>query len=176
MRMHVLWEKYFIVQIFKANTNKYSFTLQIDGSTLRTLCMQHGPLVWFYLSLNNGQALVRYHSKEEAFKAQKSLNTCVLGNTTIVADFVSDNEAARFAMTAQSSSQWQSQPQQPNNSAYRQNSMGVCNDSWNQPAQANHMANNYNSGGMWGNGGSGLWGGDDHNANSLLGNMLGESM
>ncbi|XP_063446117.1 trinucleotide repeat-containing gene 6C protein-like isoform X2 [Mytilus trossulus] len=153
-----------------------NLTPQIDGSTLRTLCMQHGPLVWFYLSLNNGQALVRYHSKEEAFKAQKSLNTCVLGNTTIVADFVSDNEAARFAMTAQSSSQWQSQPQQPNNSAYRQNSMGVCNDSWNQPAQANHMANNYNSGGMWGNGGSGLWGGDDHNANSLLGNMLGESM
>ncbi|XP_052069647.1 trinucleotide repeat-containing gene 6C protein-like isoform X1 [Mytilus californianus] len=151
-----------------------NLTPQIDGSTLRTLCMQHGPLVWFYLSLNNGQALVRYHSKEEAFKAQKSLNTCVLGNTTIVADFVSDNEAARFAMTAQSSSQWQSQ--QPNNSAYRQNSMGVCNDSWNQPAQANHMANNYNSGGMWGNGGSGLWGGDDHNANSLLGNMLGESM
>ena len=130
--------------------------------------MQHGPLVWFYLSLNNGQALVRYQSKEEAFKAQKSLNTCVLGNTTIVAEFVSDNEAARFAMAA-------SQQSQPNNSVYRQSSMGVCNDSWSQPAQTNHMANNYNS---WvGGGGSGLWGGgDDHNANTLLGNIMGESM
>jgi hypothetical protein len=49
--------------------------------------MQHGPLMWFYLSLNNGQALVRYQCKEEAFKAQKSLHTCVLGNTTIIAEF-----------------------------------------------------------------------------------------
>lgn len=48
--------------------------LQIDGSTLRTLCMQHGPLITFHLSLPQGNALVRYSSKEEAAKAQKSLH------------------------------------------------------------------------------------------------------
>lgn len=48
--------------------------LQIDGSTLRTLCMQHGPLITFHLSLAQGNALVRYSSKEEAAKAQKSLH------------------------------------------------------------------------------------------------------
>lgn len=48
--------------------------LQIDGSTLRTLCMQHGPLVTFHLSLPHGNALVRYGSKEEVVKAQKSLH------------------------------------------------------------------------------------------------------
>lgn len=47
---------------------------QIDGSTLRTLCMQHGPLVTFHLSLPHGNALVRYGSKEEVVKAQKSLH------------------------------------------------------------------------------------------------------
>lgn len=69
---------------------------QIDGSTLKTLCAQHGPLLTFYLSLNNGNALVRYSSKEEAFKAQRSLNTCVLGNTTILADFANDGDIERF--------------------------------------------------------------------------------
>ena len=48
--------------------------LQIDGSTLRTLCMQHGPLITFHLNLTQGNALVRYSSKDEAAKAQKSLH------------------------------------------------------------------------------------------------------
>lgn len=47
---------------------------QIDGSTLRTLCMQHGPLITFHLNLPHGTALVRYSSKEEVVKAQKSLH------------------------------------------------------------------------------------------------------
>lgn len=47
---------------------------QIDGSTLRTLCMQHGPLITFHLNLPHGNALVRYSSKEEVVKAQKSLH------------------------------------------------------------------------------------------------------
>ncbi|KAI8512270.1 miRNA mediated inhibition of translation, partial [Branchiostoma belcheri] len=69
---------------------------QIDGSTLRTLCMQHGPLLTFHLNLSQGCALVCYMSKEEAAKAQKSLHTCVLGNTTILADFISEDEARRL--------------------------------------------------------------------------------
>lgn len=53
------------------------FLPQIDGSTLRTLCLQHGPLVTFHLNLTQGNAVVRYSSKEEAAKAQKSLHMCV---------------------------------------------------------------------------------------------------
>eukprot|EP00069_Balaena_mysticetus_P020898 bmy_13162T0 len=51
-----------------------NLTPQIDGSTLRTLCLQHGPLITFHLNLTQGNAVVRYSSKEEAAKAQKSLH------------------------------------------------------------------------------------------------------
>lgn len=51
-----------------------AFASQIDGSTLRTLCMQHGPLITFHLNLPHGNAVVCYSSKDEAAKAQKSLH------------------------------------------------------------------------------------------------------
>ncbi|XP_044308459.1 trinucleotide repeat-containing gene 6A protein isoform X2 [Varanus komodoensis] len=73
-----------------------NLTPQIDGSTLRTLCMQHGPLKTFHLNLPCGNALVQYGSKEEVMKAQKSLHMCVLGNTTILAEFASEEEISRF--------------------------------------------------------------------------------
>lgn len=41
---------------------------QIDGSTLKTLCVQHGPLQNFHLYLNQGLALARYSTREEAAK------------------------------------------------------------------------------------------------------------
>lgn len=88
-----------------------NLTPQIDGSTLRTLCMQHGPLVTFHLSLPHGNALVRYGSKEEVVKAQKSLHMCVLGNTTILAEFASEEEISRFFAQSQSlapAPSWQS--------------------------------------------------------------------
>ncbi|XP_041085556.1 trinucleotide repeat-containing gene 6A protein-like isoform X8 [Polyodon spathula] len=81
-----------------------NLTPQIDGSTLRTLCMQHGPLITFHLNLPHGNALVRYSSKEEAAKAQKSLHMCVLGNTTILAEFASEEEISRFFAQGQSMS------------------------------------------------------------------------
>uniref|UniRef100_A0A8C6SH28 TNRC6 PABC binding domain-containing protein n=1 Tax=Neogobius melanostomus TaxID=47308 RepID=A0A8C6SH28_9GOBI len=65
-----------------------NLTPQIDGSTLRTICMQHGPLLTFHLGLTQGTALIRYCSKQEAAKAQSALHMCVLGNTTILAEFV----------------------------------------------------------------------------------------
>lgn len=43
---------------------------QIDGSTLKTLCVQHGPLQNFHLYLNQGLALARYSTREEAAKAR----------------------------------------------------------------------------------------------------------
>ena len=45
-----------------------NLTPQIDGSTLKTLCVQHGPLHNFHLYLNHGIALVRYSTGEEAIK------------------------------------------------------------------------------------------------------------
>ncbi|CAH0563591.1 unnamed protein product [Brassicogethes aeneus] len=63
-----------------------NLTAQIDGSTLRTLCMQHGPLQNFHLYLHQGFALAKYSTREEATKAQTALNNCVLGNTTIHAE------------------------------------------------------------------------------------------
>uniref|UniRef100_A0A8C6KJ98 Trinucleotide repeat containing adaptor 6A n=1 Tax=Nothobranchius furzeri TaxID=105023 RepID=A0A8C6KJ98_NOTFU len=88
-----------------------NLTPQIDGSTLRTLCMQHGPLITFHLNLPHGNAVVCYSSKDEAAKAQKSLHMCVLGNTTILAEFASEEEINRFFAQGQSlatpSSGWQ---------------------------------------------------------------------
>jgi trinucleotide repeat-containing gene 6 protein len=69
-----------------------NLTAQIDGSTLRTLCVQHGPLQHFHLSLNHGIALCKYNSREEASKAQQALNNCVLSNTTICAESPSESE------------------------------------------------------------------------------------
>lgn len=47
---------------------------QIDGSTLRTICMQHGPLLTFHLGLTQGSALICYSSRQEAAKAQSALH------------------------------------------------------------------------------------------------------
>lgn len=55
--------------------------------------------------------MVRYSSKEEAAKAQKSLHMCVLGNTTILAEFAGEEEVNRFLAQGQAlppTSSWQS--------------------------------------------------------------------
>ncbi|KAM8887820.1 trinucleotide repeat-containing gene 6B protein isoform 1-T1 [Synchiropus picturatus] len=78
-----------------------NLTPQIDGSTLRTICMQHGPLLTFHLGLTQGTALIRYNSKQEAAKAQSALHMCVLGNTTILAEFVSEEDVARYIAHSQ---------------------------------------------------------------------------
>ncbi|KAM4715068.1 LOW QUALITY PROTEIN: trinucleotide repeat-containing gene 6B protein [Anableps anableps] len=78
-----------------------NLTPQIDGSTLRTICLQHGPLLTFHLGLTQGTALIRYGSKQEAAKAQSALHMCVLGNTTILAEFVSEEEVGRYIAHSQ---------------------------------------------------------------------------
>ncbi|KAM9425461.1 LOW QUALITY PROTEIN: trinucleotide repeat-containing gene 6B protein [Pholidichthys leucotaenia] len=80
-----------------------NLTPQIDGSTLRTICMQHGPLLTFHLGLTQGSALIRYGSRQEAAKAQSALHMCVLGNTTIWAAFVSEEEVAGYIAHSQAS-------------------------------------------------------------------------
>lgn len=81
-----------------------NLTPQIDGSTLRTICMQHGPLLTFHLGLTQGSALIRYSTRQEAAKAQSALHMCVLGNTTILAEFVSEDEVARYFAHSQGGS------------------------------------------------------------------------
>uniref|UniRef100_A0A3Q4FY56 Trinucleotide repeat-containing gene 6C protein n=1 Tax=Neolamprologus brichardi TaxID=32507 RepID=A0A3Q4FY56_NEOBR len=127
-----------------------NLTPQIDGSTLRTLCMQHGPLITFHLNLTQGNAVVRYSSKDEAAKAQKSLH-CVLGNTTILAEFAGEEEVNRFFAQGQSlganTTSWQANP------GTNQNRMGG--------AAQSHSIGQWSSstGGGKASGGDLLWGG-----------------
>lgn len=67
-------------------------TPQTDGAILKTLCSQHGPLLNFFVNQSNGQALVQYATRQEGMKAHRSLNSCVLGNTTILTEFVDESE------------------------------------------------------------------------------------
>ena len=161
--------------------------LQIDGSTLRTLCQQHGPLQAFYLNLGYGQAIVRYGAKDEAAKAQMSLNSCVLGNTTIVAEFVSDADAGRLMeqLNAPGSSGGTMQQQQTGlmrttseaGGSYSTGSGGKDSSQWNGASTV------WSSGGIGSGGGVGassLWDGtpglDEHNS-FLPGDLLsGQSM
>ncbi|XP_038064720.1 trinucleotide repeat-containing gene 6C protein-like isoform X2 [Patiria miniata] len=81
-----------------------NLTPQIDGSTLRLLCHQHGPLEHFHMNLSQGTAIIAYKTRDEAVKAQRSLNTCVLSNTTIIADFATSADIARSRDRSQSQS------------------------------------------------------------------------
>ncbi|XP_069380542.1 trinucleotide repeat-containing gene 6C protein isoform X8 [Paralichthys olivaceus] len=141
-----------------------NLTPQIDGSTLRTLCMQHGPLITFHLNLTQGNAVVRYSSKDEAAKAQKSLHMCVLGNTTILAEFAGEEEVNRFFAQGQSlggTTSWQATP------GSNQTRMGGTGSGAPHPiGHSPHWNNNNNgSGGSSGlgsgakTGGELLWGG-----------------
>lgn len=161
---------------------------QIDGSTLRTLCMQHGPLITFHLNLTQGSAVVRYSSKDEAAKAQKSLHMyvleqseglscfcdalhplvlfflssssrCVLGNTTILAEFAGEEEVNRFFAQGQllgGTTSWQATP------GTNQTRMGSASSGASHPiGHSSHWNNNNNvsSSGGAKTGGELLWGG-----------------
>ncbi|KAM8824943.1 LOW QUALITY PROTEIN: trinucleotide repeat-containing gene 6A protein-like [Synchiropus picturatus] len=135
-----------------------NLTPQIDGSTLRTLCMQHGPLITFHLNLPHGNAVVCYNSKDEAAKAQKSLHMCVLGNTTILAEFASEEEINRFFAQGQSlatpSSGWQA----IGSSQSRMDQSQPFPSRSSEPNQWN--SSNLHSSSLWGgpNYSSSLWG------------------
>lgn len=87
-----------------------NLTPQIDGSTLKTLCMQHGPLQRFHLFLKHGLALAQYSSREEAAKAQSALHNCVLSNTTMLAYIPSEAEVAQFLQLANGTQHQQQHP------------------------------------------------------------------
>ncbi|KAM9391813.1 trinucleotide repeat-containing gene 6C protein isoform 2-T2 [Pholidichthys leucotaenia] len=142
-----------------------NLTPQIDGSTLRTLCMQHGPLITFHLNLTQGNAVVRYSSKDEAAKAQKSLHMCVLGNTTILAEFAGEEEVNRFFAQSQSlggMTSWQATP------GSNQTRMGGAGSGTSHPiGHSPHWNNNSNSSGSSSSGG-GLGAGGAKTGGELL--------
>ena len=114
--------------------------------------MQHGPLQCFFVNSAQGQALVKYSSKDEAMKAQNSLNNCPLGNTTIMAEFVSDNDAMRFVEqqnAISAPSQWP--PSSAPVGGNRQSAFGL-------PSQRSDDIGNWNTSSM--GSGSSMWGSD----------------
>ncbi|XP_063170723.1 trinucleotide repeat-containing gene 6A protein isoform X2 [Candoia aspera] len=145
-----------------------NLTPQIDGSTLRTLCMQHGPLITFHLNLPHGNALVRYSSKEEVMKAQKSLHMCVLGNTTILAEFASEEEISRFFAQGPSltpSPAWQSLGTSQNrlgtvDSPHAFSTRSDLNPHWSGPGLSGTSGGDLHSTSLWGgpNYTTSLWG------------------
>ncbi|XP_073415397.1 trinucleotide repeat-containing gene 6A protein isoform X4 [Dendrobates tinctorius] len=153
-----------------------NLTPQIDGSTLRTLCMQHGPLITFHLNLPHGTALVRYSSKEEVVKAQKSLHMCVLGNTTILAEFASEEEISRFFAQGQSmtpSPSWQSLGSGHSrlgslDSPHSISSRGDINH-WNSPGASVSSSGDLHGTSLWGtpNYSSSLWGNASNESRGL---------
>ncbi|KAF6019699.1 TNRC6C [Bugula neritina] len=112
-----------------------------DGNLLKTLCSQHGPLQNFFVNANNGQALVRYNTKEESSKAQKNLNSCSFGETTIMAEFVDESEVQKIV------EQCQRQP----SSLGRSNSVSAAPGS-NVWPNTNSSASN-----LWGGSSSSTW-------------------
>jgi trinucleotide repeat-containing gene 6 protein len=108
-----------------------NLTAQIDGSTLRTLCVQHGPLTHFHLYLNHGVALCKYNTREEAQKAQQALNNCVLGNTTICAESPSDGEVQNILAHLGVPSSSQSSAGGNGNG----NGSGATSSTWRPPSQ-----------------------------------------
>ncbi|XP_055714546.1 protein Gawky isoform X2 [Phlebotomus papatasi] len=135
-----------------------NLTPQIDGSTLRTLCMQHGPLQNFHMYLNHSIALCKYSSREEAQKAQMALNNCVLGNTTICAESPSESEVQNIlqhlAVPAAAAAAATQPPSTPA-------STGATWRPTNQPPAARNSAPNdtWGTGSVWtqGSSGSNLW-------------------
>lgn len=94
-----------LAEAFGTRRSCIRLSLQIDGSTLKTLCMQHGPLQLFHLFLKHGLALAQYSSREEAAKAQSALHNCILSNTTMLAYIPSEAEVAQFLQLAQGTQQ-----------------------------------------------------------------------
>ena len=137
---------------------------QVDGSTIKNLCSQHGPLQTFLHSAQFGQAYVCYKAREDAVKAQGHLSAFPFGSTLIKAEFVSDADAQRLQEMSSGGggggSQWPPQVTPP-----QVVSAGLRPPFPGQPQ--------VNGGNMWSSSGS-LWSPlEEHADNMLPGGLLG---
>ncbi|XP_037045653.1 protein Gawky isoform X3 [Bradysia coprophila] len=164
-----------------------NLTAQIDGSTLRTLCMQHGPLLTFHLYLTHGIALCKYSTREEANKAQMALNNCVLGNTTICAESPSDGEVQSILQHLGVPGASQSQSGAASGSGGTVGSVSGGQSAWRQPTQAtpSRSVDTWGSGSVWpsanaASGSGNLWtpldGATERGTPSSLNSFLPESL
>ncbi|XP_034939131.1 trinucleotide repeat-containing gene 6C protein isoform X3 [Chelonus insularis] len=136
-----------------------NLTPQIDGSTLKTLCMQHGPVQDFRLYLNHGIAFTKYSSRDEANKAQLALNNCVLGNTTIFAESPTDSEVHTLLQQLSHGGQQQTGASGGNGWGLRpSNKAGPPPDTWGGSSSQLWSAPLPSSNSLWSN--SGLDSGD----------------
>ena len=148
---------------------------QIDGSTLRLLCNQHGPLEHFYLNLSQGTALIAYRTPDEAMKAQRTLHSCVLGNTTIIVDFATAADVSRIKDRTVSTSSGGGWSKGGNGGSSNFSSTG--GNQWNGGSSLPSLPG---GGAMWSTGAPNMWGAADESdsTNSFLpgGLLSGESM
>ncbi|CAK9299793.1 unnamed protein product [Gordionus sp. m RMFG-2023] len=68
-----------------------NLTSQVEATTLKTLCSQHGIVKKFYLNKVAGEALVLYSSHLQADKARKVFDSLVLWNAPIKANVVTND-------------------------------------------------------------------------------------
>ena len=154
---------------------------QLDSTTLKALCGQHGNLTNYF---PQGQAaLVQFSTRDQAYNAVQRLNNFQVGNTVIGAEMIGESEAQRAVS--------QNPPPQPNNTmppinpsqwSHAPPTFPRNSDPWGSQQMPGHqLTSRYGSvsGDPWG--GSGLWGDmnsmGDHNSSQMLSNILGsESM
>ena len=70
--------------------------LQVDNTILQTLCQQHGQLRCFAPNIARDQVVVGYVKADDAAKAQKALNLCMLAGASLIAEFISEAEIAHI--------------------------------------------------------------------------------
>ncbi|XP_046700423.1 trinucleotide repeat-containing gene 6B protein-like isoform X1 [Silurus meridionalis] len=161
-----------------------NLTPQIDSSTLKTICLQHGPLMTFNLGVAQGSALIRYCSVDEAAKAQSALHMCVLGNTTILAEFVSEEDVARYFTHSQSGETVGEADRQTDSEMGGGGEMKLVWENLDRDQDGLSLFNRWShsrEGGVWGGGAPGyqsnnLWGSpqvEDRGPGLLPGNLLG---
>lgn len=127
---------------------------------------------------NHGLAIVKYSSKDEAIKAQSTLNNCALGNTTIQVNLASEQEVQQYC-------QLTNQSIYTNNVA--NNELNDYTNAWmnnnnNQVSLANvsNVTNLPNASTMWSfnhrNQPNNLWNNNNIDQNSNLQNLLPDNL
>ncbi|KAI5624658.1 trinucleotide repeat-containingprotein 6B protein-like isoform X2 [Silurus asotus] len=151
---------------------------------LSNLTPQHGPLMTFNLGVAQGSALIRYCSVDEAAKAQSALHMCVLGNTTILAEFVSEEDVARYFTHSQSGETVGEADRQTDSEMGGGGEMKLVWENLDRDQDGLSLFNRWShsrEGGVWGGGAPGyqsnnLWGSpqvEDRGPGLLPGNLLG---
>jgi hypothetical protein len=110
--------------------------------------LQHGPVKAFHPFINQGIALVQYTASRDALKAQKALNNCSLGNTTMQAIATSDQEAINFLTNINERNQTQQVPTPTRGSTPSNNGLGSSSSTLVGSSQ--NLAKTSSSGDMWG--------------------------